>query len=231
MNSESAMMTYQLLLGVGVVLLLTGTISSLLMKRVPPKMIFGELKHLFFFNFLRLFRGALNSIFFKYFWIAGIWLIVSAFGCVALNIFTEFNLTVLSFVIFLSCCSSSNIVLAVGVNLFPTKYRGMSSSLIMMFGRLGGSAGSTLVGILLAQYCSSIFYIYGVMLISEFHWRSRDQHNFWFVSLFSGCVCIFFTINTTSLNNAESNGLKSSKKFKTFSVTNSIQVKWVSYTV
>lgn len=173
MDSESAMVTYQLLLGVGVVLLLTGTISSILMKRVQPKMIFGELKHLFV-NLLRFFRGTLNSFLCDYLWIAGIWLILSAIGCVALNIFTEFNLTVLSFVIFLSCCSSSNIVLAVGVNLFPTKFRGMASSLIMMFGRLGGSAGSTLVGILLAQYCSSIFYIYGVMLISEFHWRSRD---------------------------------------------------------
>lgn len=44
MDSESAMVTFQLLLGVGVVLLLTGTISSVLMKKVPPKMIFGKLK-------------------------------------------------------------------------------------------------------------------------------------------------------------------------------------------
>lgn len=100
---------------------------------------------------------------------AGVWLILSAIGCVALNIFTDVNWTVLSFVVFLSCCSSSNIVLAVGVNVFPTKYRGMASSLIMMFGRLGGSAGSTLVGVLLAQHCSSIFYVHGVMLISRFH--------------------------------------------------------------
>lgn len=174
MNSESAMVTYQLLLGVGIVLLVTGAISSVLMKKVPPKMIFG------------------------------VWLILSALGCVAMNVFTDFNWTVLSFVLFLSCCSSSNIILAVGVNLFPTKYRGMASSLIMMFGRLGGSAGSTLVGILLAGKCTSIFYIYGFMLIS--------------------CVVIFCTINTTS-SNGTSNGLKSSKQFKISSLQNSIQVK------
>lgn len=105
----------------------------------------------------------------------GVWLILSTLGCVAMNIFTDFNWTVLSFVVFLSCCSSSNIVLAVGVNLFPTKYRGMASSLIMMFGRLGGSAGSTLVGILLVEKCTSIFYIFGVMLISEFVTNTRNN--------------------------------------------------------
>lgn len=98
--------------------------------------------------------------------IPGVWLVLSALACFAMNIFTDFNWTVLSLVVFLSCCSSSNIVLAVGVNLFPTKYRGMASSLIMMFGRLGGSAGSTLVGILIVEKCTSIFYIYGFMLIS-----------------------------------------------------------------
>lgn len=41
MNSESAIVIYQLLLGVGVILLVTGTISSLLMKKIPPKLIFG----------------------------------------------------------------------------------------------------------------------------------------------------------------------------------------------
>lgn len=122
----------------------------------------------------------LTSLFYvRHLLFSGVWLILSAIGCVALNIFTDSNWTVLSFVVFLSCCSSSNIVLAVGVNVFPTRYRGMASSLIMMFGRLGGSAGSTLVGVLLSQYCTSIFYIYGVMLISKCHqWILRNLRSF-----------------------------------------------------
>lgn len=50
MNSESAMVTYQLLLGVGVVLLVTGTISSVLMKKISPKIIFGKVVLFFIKN-------------------------------------------------------------------------------------------------------------------------------------------------------------------------------------
>lgn len=92
---------------------------------------------------------------------------ISAITCFALNIVTEFNSIVISFVVFLSCCSCANLVMAVAVNLFPTSYRGMATAFILMFGRLGGFAGSNLVGILLLSMCSLIFYINGGLLISK----------------------------------------------------------------
>lgn len=95
-------------------------------------------------------------------------LAVSVISCFALNALTHFYMTVLSFVLFLNCCVMANIALAVGVNLFPINYRGMATSFILMFGRLGGFAGGTIVGALLEYNCSSIFYLHGTLLISKF---------------------------------------------------------------
>lgn len=98
----------------------------------------------------------------------GGWLLISAVTCVTLNIFIEFNLIVMSFIVFLSIVSGVTIALAVGVNLFDVNYRGMATSFILMFGRIGGFAGSSLIGLLLVNMCSFIFYLYGAMLISKF---------------------------------------------------------------
>lgn len=98
---------------------------------------------------------------------SGGWLFISAVTCVALNILIEFNWIVVSFVIFLSIVSGVSIALAVGVNLFPTNYRGMATSFILMFGRIGGSSGGALIGLLLVNMCTVIFYLYGVLLISK----------------------------------------------------------------
>lgn len=103
-----------------------------------------------------------------------------------------------------------------------------------MFGRLGGSAGSTLVGILLADKCTSIFYVYGVLLISKCRqnrWNSNGK--IWnknieinrILRCISGCVFIFFTINTTN-SNGTSNGSRASKQLKISTIQNTIQVKW-----
>lgn len=92
---------------------------------------------------------------------------MSATTSFALNIFTEFHLIVISFIIFLNIISGIAIAMALGVNLFPTKYRGMATSCIMLFGRLGSFSGGTLIGILLTNNCSLIFYICGAMLISK----------------------------------------------------------------
>lgn len=73
--------------------------------------------------------------------------------------------------------------MAVAVNLFPTNYKGMATASILLCGRLGGFAGSNLVGILLSGMCTSIFYVNGGLLIS--------------------CIIIFFTMET---------GEKSTKK-------------------
>lgn len=69
------------------------------------------------------------------------WLLISSVACVTLNILIEFNWIVMSFVIFLSIVSGVTIALAVAVNLFPTSYRGMATSFILMFGRIGGFSG------------------------------------------------------------------------------------------
>lgn len=97
----------------------------------------------------------------------GSWFLISAITCIALNIFNEFNLIVMSFVIFLSIVSGVSIAMAVGVNLFPTNYRGMATSFILMFGRIGGFSGGLSIGLLLANMCSVIFYLYGALLISK----------------------------------------------------------------
>ncbi|XP_055305413.1 synaptic vesicle glycoprotein 2C-like isoform X2 [Sitodiplosis mosellana] len=105
------------------------------------------------------------------------WMFVSTLTCFALNFFTNFGMIVTSFIIFLSCCSCANIVMAVAVNLFPTNFKGMATAFILMCGRIGGFAGSNLVGMLLTGMCTSIFYIEGGLLIS--------------------CICVFLTIKTT----------------------------------
>lgn len=127
---------------------------------------------------------------------------MSAISCFAINIVTEFSLTVISFVVFLGCCSSANIVMAVAVNLFPTKYRGMATSFILMFGRIGGFSGSNIVGLLLANMCTSIFYLNGALLISKsICWRQKSPYtcetifDIKNVSI-SGCFFLFIMIRT-----------------------------------
>lgn len=95
---------------------------------------------------------------------------ISAITCVAINIFVEFDWIVLCFVIFLSIISGLSIALAVGVNLFPTNYRGMATAFILMFGRIGGFSGGILIGLLLTNMCTAIFYLYGALLISKSHY-------------------------------------------------------------
>lgn len=98
---------------------------------------------------------------------SGSWILISSLTCFAINFLTEFSTIVTSFIIFLSCCSCANIVMAVAVNLFPTNYKGMATASILLCGRLGGFAGSNLVGILLSGMCTSIFYVNGGLLISK----------------------------------------------------------------
>lgn len=74
---------------------------------------------------------------------------------------------VMSFVIFLNIVSGVAIALAVGVNLFPTNYRGMATSFILMSGRIGGFTGGILIGFLLGNMCALIFYMYGALIISK----------------------------------------------------------------
>lgn len=75
----------------------------------------------------------------------------------------------MSFVIFLSIISGVTIALAVGINLFNIQNRGMATAFILMNARIGGFAGSSMIGLLLANMCSVIFYMYGALLISKFN--------------------------------------------------------------
>lgn len=150
-------LSYQILLGVGIFFVITGALTSYLMKKILPKKLICKWKT----------NGLAVWVLRKFIILAGCWISISALTCVGLNILTEFNSIVISFVVFLSCCSCANMVMAVAVNLFPTKYRGMATAFILMFGRLGGFVGSNLVGALLSYKCSLIFYINGGLLISK----------------------------------------------------------------
>lgn len=59
--------------------------------------------------------------------------------------------------------------MAVVVNLYPTNYRAMATALLMMCGRIGGVTGSTIIGWLLDNHCTLIFYLYGGALISKYN--------------------------------------------------------------
>lgn len=153
------------MLGAGVFLFATGGLGSYLLKKISPKKILSKFRS----SLIVMTKSWYNvSILLVFLFPSACWLLISSVTCVTLNIFIEFNLIVMSFIIFLSIVSGVTIALAVAVNLFPTNYRGMATSFILMFGRIGGFSGGTLIGILLAKTCSTIFYLYGALLIGEF---------------------------------------------------------------
>lgn len=137
------------------------------------------------------------------FFFIGCWLLISMIACILLNYITGFYPVVISFIIFLSCCLSANIVLAVAVNLYPTQYRAMAMSFVMCFGRIGGVGGSNIIGLLLEDNCVWIFYSFGVILISKKDIKRRDSHNNKFMKIcnksfhsFLGCAFVFMMIKT-----------------------------------
>lgn len=140
--------------------MLASALSSFFIKKISPRKIIC----MFFWALFVLLFDYL-TYFFQCF--SGSWMLISSLCCFAINFLTNFNAIVTSFIMFLSCCSCANIVMAVAVNLFPTNYKGMATAFILMCGRLGGFAGSNLVGILLAGTCTSIFYVNGGLLLSK----------------------------------------------------------------
>lgn len=161
------LLTYQILLGIGVCFMMTGTLSSFLIKKISPKKIICTLEKFSTHQSLIIWLIRIAFFIWNSFLFSGSWILVSSLTCFAINFLTEFSATVTSFIVFLSCCSCANIVMAVAVNLFPTNYKGMATAFILMCGRLGGFAGSNLVGMLLSSACTSIFYINGGLLISK----------------------------------------------------------------
>lgn len=125
------------MLVVGIVFLSISALSSFYLKKIEPKKL-----------------------------VCG-WLLMSMISCALLNVLTEFNSIVISFVLFLSCNVCANIVMAVAVNLYPTNYRAMGTAFILMCGRIGGVSGSSLVGLLLLNNCTLIFYLFSGIIISK----------------------------------------------------------------
>lgn len=78
-------------------------------------------------------------------------------------------------VLFLSASDAINIAMALAVNLYPTNYRGMATSFVLLLGRIGSFVNSNLVGLLLANSCSSILYSNGVMAISKLTLQSFSE--------------------------------------------------------
>lgn len=92
---------------------------------------------------------------------------MTALELFGLNFLTEFSSIVISLVLFFTATDSMNIAMAVAVNLYPTKYRGMATSSIMLLGRIGSFVTSNIVGLLLDNPCQSVFNSGGIMAISE----------------------------------------------------------------
>lgn len=99
------------------------------------------------------------------------------------NFVTNFYVIVICFVAFICCMVCSSIVMAVAVNAYPTNYRAMATSFIILFGRLGSANGSSVIGLLLQNHCTLIFYVFGGVLISKC----------------AGIFVKFITINMTKL--------------------------------
>lgn len=129
---------------------------------------------------------------------SGTWLIASMICGILVNYVSNFYLIVICFIIFLSCGTAASVVIAVSVNLYPTNYRAMAVAFTMIFGRLGSVSGSSIIGFLLQDHCSLIFYIYGGVLISNYPLnlsQSVSKMNFesWLFSLL-GCALVFMMI-------------------------------------
>lgn len=99
-----------------------------------------------------------------FFCVAG-WLLLSTFFCISLNFSSGFYMIVFSFIIFLSFVTTSITVMALVVNLYPVNYRALAAALILMCGRIGTVWGSYIIGILLNNNCSFIFYLFGGLLV------------------------------------------------------------------
>lgn len=94
-------------------------------------------------------------------------MLVTALELFGLNFLTEFSSIVISLVLFFTATDSMNIAMAVAVNLYPIKFRGMATSSILLLGRIGSFVNSNIVGLLLANPCPSVFNSGGIMAISE----------------------------------------------------------------
>lgn len=174
MNNKN-ILSYEIMLGIGICFGIMSGLLSILMKKISTTIIVGTLlfdncyvlSTLSFFSICDFF----SFVFVLLFSFLVVSIAISAIACVAVNFFTGYYPIVVSFILFLGCCITANIIFAVGVNLFPTTQRGMATSFILMFGRLGSFIGGSIVGVLLENSCTSIFYLNATLLIGTFIYK------------------------------------------------------------
>lgn len=99
--------------------------------------------------------------------VSGAWLTVSMVCGILMDFVDNFYVIVICLVAFVCCGVCSSIIMSVAVNSYPTSCRAMATSFIMMAGRVGSVSGSNFVGFMLENYCTSIFYVFGGVLISK----------------------------------------------------------------
>lgn len=99
--------------------------------------------------------------------LAGTWLILSMMCGILMNFVSNFHVIMVCFVAFVCCGVCSSIIMAVAVNAYPTNYRAMATSFIMMAGRIGSVSGSNFIGLMLGNYCTWVFYVFGGLLVSK----------------------------------------------------------------
>lgn len=99
---------------------------------------------------------------------AGSWLIISIIGGILINQVTNVYIVVICFIAFSSAAASGSFFMAISVNLFSTNYKAIATSFIILFARVGNVGGSFIIGLLLENHCTLIFYLFGGSLISKY---------------------------------------------------------------
>lgn len=91
------------------------------------------------------------------------------FGCGACGISTLFTttplLSIFLYVGFMLTFLGVNIVCAATCSLYPTKLRGIAMNVSMMFGRIGSTVSTFVVGRTLDDYCQSTFLVSASLMI------------------------------------------------------------------
>lgn len=157
------MAVYVVLLIMGLTFVTLAVASSYTIRHIDPKKIICTCIHIRFSQQTRSFcyTSSLSRT------STGLWLLISMCMAISIDFCTDINLLITFLVIFMSCITCMTQVMAVAVNLFPTNYRSMATSFIIMCGRIGGAFGSNAIGFFLAGYCTWIYYFAAGALICK----------------------------------------------------------------
>lgn len=95
------------------------------------------------------------------------WFALCGVGGALIPLSTNYHITLLLMVIFLTCGVCGSILSAILVDLFPTNVRAMSLCVVLMIGRLGAVAGSNFVSFVLVRQCELMFGLFGGLLLAS----------------------------------------------------------------